>query len=118
MQESISETKDLFYKYVGVSKIFLTLLHEYCHILQYLLRAEYNAKDKDCCNYFVKSFISKRNDDDYSYYESIKIKNKVNYPMEGITKLTKKQFEKKINYDNLHKESNLNRVIFSITKLI
>lgn len=105
MQESIHEIDDQFFNYVGISKIFLTLLHEYAHKLQYIIRAEVNEGNIDCCNFFVKSFIIKNNEH-FNYLETISVsdKDKNEYEDNNIKILKEDQFQEKILYRNLHQE--------------
>ena len=103
MQESIHEINDQFYNYVGVSKIFLTLLHEYAHKLHYIIRAEENVNNKDYCNFFVKTFI-KKTDKIFKYLDTINVKDKNDYIDTNLKKLEENEFEEKILYSNLHEE--------------
>jgi len=99
LQESMHNSpNNKNYNLTGVSKIFLTLLHEFAHKLQYTIRMKYNKDD----NYFIKTFYFKaENDYKFDIINEIKIIGP-NYNMNNIVSLSDEEIKKIINYKNLH----------------
>ena len=89
------------YNITAISKIFLTLLHELAHKLQYILRMNYN---KSGDNYFIKTFYYKDETDlDFEMIETIILdKEAVNYTIDKIYKLNETEIKQIIEYKNLH----------------
>ena len=54
LQESLHKSKNNYYNFTAVTKIYLTLLHEFAHKIQYILRRDFGNKDET--NYFIKTF--------------------------------------------------------------
>ena len=103
MEEAIYETNDQLYNYVGIAKIYLTLLHEIAHKLQYIIRAESNSNNKEYCNFFVKTFRVKK-DKNFGYITSIQknVNENYDYKIENFKRLEMDEFNKIILFDNLH----------------
>ena len=101
LQEALHHSpKNKNYNITAISKIFLTLLHEFSHKLQYILRMNYNKSD----NYFIKTFYFKEETDlDFEVVQEISLDNKaVNYKMDQIDKLDETQIKQITEYKNLH----------------
>ena len=101
LKESTTKLYNDLYRFIGISKIYLTLIHEFAHKLQYVIRAEINEiKYK---NYFVKTFKVKEDTDlifdNYYYFMA-----NFNKPFleKTIKRLTDKEYKNKIEYNNLH----------------
>ncbi len=99
LQESIHYSpNNKIYNLTGVSKIYLTLLHEIAHKLQYTLRMTYNVDD----NYFIKTFyFKKENDLNFDIIQEIEI-NGQNYDMKDVAQLNDNELKVIIDYKNLH----------------
>ena len=88
------------YNLTGITKIFLTILHEIAHILQYSVRMNYINDD----NYFIKTFYFKKEDDvKYDLIQEIKIEtDEHDYNMCNIPNITNDEINKITEYKNLH----------------
>ena len=91
-----------YYNTIGISKIYLTLLHELSHKLQYKLRKIYNNKFD--VNYFIKTFYFKsENDLNFETIKEINLDNKaVNYKLDENIKLNESDIESYSDYKYLH----------------
>ena len=101
LQEAITNKNNYkYYNLIGTSKIFLTLLHEIAHKLQYTIRM--NCINDD--NYFIKTFYIKKEDDlNYDLIETIQIDNdKKNYEFKEKIKLDDSKIEDISSYEKLH----------------
>lgn len=101
LQEAITNKNHYkYYNLIGVSKIFLTLLHEIAHKLQYTIRMTCIKDD----NYFIKTFYIKNEDDfNYDLIEKIEIdSDKKNYEFQGKIKLDYSKIEDISSYEKLH----------------
>ena len=92
--------KNKYYNATGISKIYLTLLHEIAHKLQYTIR----KKDKINDNYFIKTFyFKKENDLKFDIIEKIILeKDANNCNIEPDVKLTDNEIKKITEYHELH----------------
>ena len=61
LQEALHKSDNKYYNFTAISKIYLTILHEIAHKLQYTLRKDYKSEDE--CNYFIKTFFFKTDTD-------------------------------------------------------
>ena len=105
LQESLHNSENnRFYNFTGISKIYLTILHELAHKIQYSTRLKFY--DKLDSNYFNKTFLFKNdNDHQFDLIDEINIEDKEDYYIKNeksIYKLTDDEINKKINYDSLH----------------
>ena len=101
LQEAITNKNNYkYYNLIGASKIFLTLLHEIAHKLQYTIRMTCINDD----NYFIKTFYIKKEDDlNYDLIETIQIDNdKKNYEFKEKIKLDNSKIEDISSYEKLH----------------
>ena len=102
LQEALHESpKNRNYNLTGISKIYLTLLHEYAHKLHYIIRKYINKSGDNC---FVKTFYFKsENDSTFDIIQEIPLhQNSANYNVNKNDLLTKNEIEKITEYKNLH----------------
>lgn len=101
LQESFHHSnKFKFYNFIGNSKIFLTILHEIAHKLQYTIRSEVNKND----NYFIKTFYFKK-EGDYTFQivENIKVDDREDFcDLKKVSEMDNKSLERIKSYENLH----------------
>ena len=98
LQEAMHKTdKNRFYNFVAISKIFLTLAHEYSHQLQYTLRTTNN-------NYFIKTFyFKKENDVNFLIINEMDVENsEINAEFKNIPMLSDEVINYKMSYCKLH----------------
>lgn len=102
LQESLHKSKIPFYNFTAISKMFLTLLHEIAHQIQYNTSKEY--KNIDETNYFIKTFYFKEENDTYfDLIESIELDENCDYYEKNkINPLDDKVVEYVREYNSLH----------------
>ena len=101
LQETLHYSpKNNYYNLIGASKIFLTLLHEIAHKLQYTIRMNCNKDD----NYFIKTFYFKDEKDfNYDIIKEIEIDKDIKiYKFKENTILDDAGIGKITTYQNLH----------------
>ena len=106
LQESLHISENnRFYNFTAISKMFLTILHEIAHKIQYLTRMKYY--DTFNSNYFIKTFLFKDDEDlNFDSIEEIEIEDKEDYYTKNekiIGKLNDNEISRIIEYSNLHK---------------
>ena len=84
--KNITKEEKLYYKFTGICKIYLTLLHEFSHKLHYLFRQENSTED------WKSNF--------YDHSEELNSENELEFfnDLKGHTSIEKKRV-----YNNLHK---------------
>lgn len=103
LKESTNKNYDDLYRFIGIAKIYLTLIHEFAHKLHYVVRAEENIIKYR--NYFIKTFIVKADTDlNFDNYFYITVDFNETFSEKTIKPLTQKDFQTRINYKNLHSE--------------
>ena len=106
LQESLKIINDNYYNFTAISKIYLTLLHEFANKILYTLSSEFKSENES--NYFIKAFLFKEDQDfNFDLIEDINI-NKTNEDYYEInkTKLINyddKDIESTTEYKNLHR---------------
>ena len=101
LQEALHNSPDnKYFNPTGVSKIYLTLLHEISHKLQYTLRKKDHIND----NYFIKTFyFKKENDHKFDIIEKIILeKDANNCIIKPNVILTDNEIMKITEYHELH----------------
>jgi len=102
LQEALHESpKNKNYNLTGISKIYLTLLHEIAHKLHYIIRKSIsNSGD----NYFIKTFYFKSEGDlNFDTIQNIALdQNATNYNVNQNNLLTNTEIESITDYKNLH----------------
>ena len=106
LQESLHDSdNNRFYNFTAISKIFLTILHEIVHKIQYLTRMKYY--DILDSNYFIKTFLFKDDTDiTFDLIDEIDIEDKEDYYIKNkkiIGELKDNKIKEKKNYNTLHK---------------
>lgn len=101
LQEALHNSpNNKYYNSTAVSKIFLNLLHEIAHKLQYTIRKNYIPND----NYFIKTFYFK-NENDFNFDKIEKIKLDVdanNFNINKNIKLSNAEIDNITKYNKLH----------------
>ena len=105
LQEALHNSdNNIYYNFTAISKIYLTILHELAHKIQYDLRENY--KNKDEINYFIKTFLFKKDiDSNFDLIENIDIENEQDYyeiNKGNLNQIDNNEIEKIKSYNNLH----------------
>ena len=103
--------KENYYNFTAISKIYMKILHELANKLIYILREEYNNKNRnEYNNYFYKSFLFKSDQDfNFDLLEDIDIDKETDYyeiNKNNIKEISNKEINDIINYNNLHNNQN------------